>query len=207
MRYFHGFVTACILFIGSSQVAYGGLMASSDASFGVGSITVDTDSGLEWLDINLSTGFSYTAILPELSGGMFDGFRLATDEEVVELWVNAGIPVINNVGSPLNVSPVQALLNDFIGSTSVENGNPQAFGFTADIANGAVSRATLDFFFENGNPNYLASADIGTQGLGTSFPGFGAWLVRDRAAIPEPGSFYLVMLALGMLGWSQRRSL
>ena len=51
----------------------------SDSPFGPDTITLDTETGLRWLDLTLSTPFTYDEMLVELGpGGTFDGYRLAT---------------------------------------------------------------------------------------------------------------------------------
>ena len=56
-------------------------------------ITLDTDTGLEWLDLDQSLGFGYDEI--ELLFGptqQFDGYRHATLPEVTTLFINTGFP-------------------------------------------------------------------------------------------------------------------
>lgn len=53
---------------------------------GVGSITRDTIQGLDFLDVTLSTGRSYNDVSGEFGiGGDFEGFRYATESEVLQL--------------------------------------------------------------------------------------------------------------------------
>lgn len=50
-------------------------------------ITVDTDSGLEWLDITVTTSRSYNDVSSKLgSGEEFDGWRYATALEISGFW-------------------------------------------------------------------------------------------------------------------------
>jgi hypothetical protein len=155
----------------------------------------------------LSVGYSYDSIQTALGmGGAFEGFRLATRDEVISLWTSAGIPDINTGASAANIGPVQSLINTFIGQTSVQSGNPQSFGFTADLTNtGLVYRATLDFVLSGGNDTYSASTGS-SQGVGASFSTFGAWLVKDTApTVAEPGTAALLVLGIAVIGTRRRR--
>lgn len=81
--------------------------------FGTASVTGDTDSGLEWLDLNLSENRSYNDITgvdgsDEFAvGGDFEGFRYASVPEVEVLWAHAGITLINTPSTTL-LDPIVA---------------------------------------------------------------------------------------------------
>ena len=81
-----------IVALGGVSVAQADLISIDDTVFGVDSITKDTDTGYEWLDITESLGLSLDFVLTELGeDGLFAGFRVATIDEIAELWFNAGI--------------------------------------------------------------------------------------------------------------------
>lgn len=74
-------------------------MASADlisedlATEGDGLLTVDTDTGLEWLDLTETEDMTLADILAALApGGMLEGFRFALASEVYTLLRNAGLP-------------------------------------------------------------------------------------------------------------------
>jgi hypothetical protein len=55
-------------------------------------IARDSVTGLEWLNVNVTTSMSVTEVTAELGpGGMFEGFRYATASEVEQMWANAGL--------------------------------------------------------------------------------------------------------------------
>lgn len=59
-------------------------------------LTVDSDTGFEWLDLTISTGFTFDEVQAELgAGGLFEGFRFATAPEIATYWQNAGVIVPN----------------------------------------------------------------------------------------------------------------
>lgn len=48
--------------------------------------TLDTETGLEWLDIYQTYGYTIKSMKTALLNGHFHGWRLATYEEVMQLW-------------------------------------------------------------------------------------------------------------------------
>ena len=102
-------VLISLIVIGGTEKYLGAEMVSMDSSFGTNTITYDAETGIEWLDVTLSTPYSYDEILIELEpGGTFGGYRLATTDEILTFWQNAGI----NVGT------------GFLGSWTTENFQP-----------------------------------------------------------------------------------
>ena len=68
------------------------VVISIDSSFGTDTITRDTDTGLNWLDLTMTSGRSYVDIASELgNGGEFEGWRYASRTEVQTLWQNFGV--------------------------------------------------------------------------------------------------------------------
>ena len=57
---------------------------------GDGEITRDTDSGLDWLDLALTTNVSRYHIQADVGGWISDGWRHATLSEACQLFANAG---------------------------------------------------------------------------------------------------------------------
>ena len=71
------------------------LLSSSFASAGLFTDTnnnsfIDTTTGLEWIDFGVNNGQSYNYVASELgSGGEYDGWNLATKDQVYTMWANA----------------------------------------------------------------------------------------------------------------------
>lgn len=56
-----------------------------------GLLTLDTVTGLRWLDLSVTVTLPKDEVLAQLQpGGTYHGFRYATNAEVVQLWTNAG---------------------------------------------------------------------------------------------------------------------
>ncbi|WP_341678805.1 PEP-CTERM sorting domain-containing protein [Niveibacterium sp. SC-1] len=64
-----------------------GSLSSLDSAYGAGTLTRDSATGLEWLDLSLSAGYSYSTVLSH-----FDGFSIATGAQVSTLMNHSGAP-------------------------------------------------------------------------------------------------------------------
>jgi len=59
---------------------------------GDAALILDTSSGLQWLDLSVTSNQSYDFVNTQLQqGGAYEGFRYATQTEVLALWGQAGI--------------------------------------------------------------------------------------------------------------------
>jgi len=190
-------------------------LISSDSTFGTDTITLDTDTSLQWLDVTLSTAYSYDGILVEVqSGGIFDGYRLATQEEVLTLWANSGINT-DLLGSFVseNYQPIVDLMS-FVG-VNAHNGNlggGVSFDFTVgNIDNGTVNSGdwiTLAGIgavpFQDSVYDFTGRASFGAVPSNNENNSHGSWLVST--SVPAPASIALMGLGLVGLAFSRRRN-
>jgi hypothetical protein len=87
-------------------------------------LTVDTATGLKWLDITQTLNQSYDAVSAKLVAGQpLAGFKYATLDEIVKFWSDAGIPDINMGFTAANYEPVLAL-EKLVGFSPVPNQVP-----------------------------------------------------------------------------------
>ena len=157
-----------------------------------GTVTLDGQTGLEWLDMTASTGFGYQEIQAELlPGGQFEGFRLATRNEVRTLWENAGATTIANSGnSSTNYQPgnfpainaLQSLMGAPDAGFNVGLDSIMTYGLSADIIDvlgndrvampgmGVDTAGTLGYATLSQYANPLDAGGSST---------YGSWLVRD----------------------------
>jgi len=176
--------------------AGGVAFVSESSGFGPDTITYDPSSGLRWLDLTESVGYSYTQILAEThAGGVFEGYHLATKAEVTQLFVDAGIDLNTNSDFvSQNYTPVVALMA-FVGTLG-SNGNCGTgctFYFDAGYVSGpppyanALPDAGLAWFDNSAGvaPSYpnvpLGRAILGGGAGDFASPSNAAWLL-----VPDP---------------------
>jgi hypothetical protein len=191
-------------------------LQSQSSSFGPDTITFDPSTGLQWLDLTESIWYSHSQMLQETQpGGAFDGYHYATDAEIRQLFIDAGIDV--DPGSenfiPANYAPIVALTN-LIGVVGTDGscGNGCSFSYTAGYTAepppfaGVVSSTDLAWFDNDPllSPSYpqasIGRVLFGSGSSDSANPDIGSWLI-----VPEPdavASGVVAMLAIA----SRRRS-
>lgn len=201
-------------------------LVSLGSSFGADTITLDTETGLRWLDLDLTDGRSVEDISSQLGeGGEFEGFRYATVEEVEQLWINAGIqdivmgaiPPTGDDFTAANLDPVNALI-DLLGDTVETPLLRLSEGFTATAPPGDPSLrivgelnvcVAVQFCLGRGITPNTALASLGPNRDGTDeeLVLVGHYLVTE--VIPVPPAVWLLgggLAALGGLGRRERRT-
>ncbi|ARN74886.1 hypothetical protein [Oceanicoccus sagamiensis] len=132
----------------------------------LGSITRDTSTGLDWLDLTETNGRSYVDVSGKLGEGQeFDGWRYASVDEAQALWKNFGI----SSGTMVSISRADTLQYnslvvavDVLGNSVLDIGDNYfdfgAIGFTADTVfndSGEALYQKVSGFFSNPNEDYV----------------------------------------------------
>lgn len=211
MRKCHKFGFVCILVcMFGIQTTANATLLSIDSGFGTNTLTNDSTSGLDWLDLSITDGFSYSTIESQMGSGLtYDGYRFATYQEVFELWENAGFDhyltgtgtqpngsfntFVNYFGNTFNVDPCLSCFG-MIGYTAVENGIYHQYGaFT-----------TSNFGFA---PSVDNTYNLGDTPDPLSMSRTGSWLVKASASpVPEPATILLFGTAIfGLFGVAKRK--
>jgi FIMAH domain-containing protein len=157
--------------------SFANVSSMDDPEFGVDSLTFDSDTNLAWLDLTHTVGRSYDDVASKLGAGQeFEGFRYATENEVLSFFLNAGIPQVPGSATP-NIAPITDL-QMLIGTTLT--GLSQATTGTPWSASHMVT-AYLQLSGNNGVVGFSSTTRNSVNGSA------GGWLVKTiTPALLEP---------------------
>ena len=202
-----------------SHISAAGLIEADFNSAGDGQLTVDQENNLEWLDLSLTDDISANQAFAAYSAY---GFRIATAQELLSLYISAGIDnVIDfSFNFPMAVhgaTPANTTYN--VSSPSSLANLTSLYTFLAgDDDNDAFAIGTWVHGYlakHNATENYLGRLKVdGSMGAahvnsnGTYYnhdsitPNIGTFLVRD-VQVPEPSS--IAILGLALVGFAVRK--
>lgn len=189
------FIAGCAVLVAAS-VARASLTSVDLNTLGDGKLSLDSVTGLKWLDLDQTTGFSYDQMNIELQpGGLFDGFRRASTAEVDAFYTSAGILTRGYVAAEApNISALLAINGTL--QTGFRIGSS---GFTSN-AIGLGHEITSHFLAPNESFGaYVAAFNNGSAVDWFAFSDTGHWLVQT----PSPGAASL--FAIGGLVATRRR--
>lgn len=212
-------ILALVLLVSRAEPAFASF-ASDRSAFGENTILYDSETGLRWLDVTASLNLSYWEIEDLMQpGGVFDGYRFATGEEVEQLFYHAGIDNLARVYTQRNYGAVMQLAAR-VGQTGSDGscGIGCSFDYTEGWVWAGPPPRTNPFFaymqmawFDNtaGHDVSSPAKPIGKTDKLVSFLDAakstrGAWLVR---AAPESSALMLgaaAVLALAVLDARRR---
>jgi hypothetical protein len=211
------------LWMGMAPAAQAALI-SENSSYGADTLTLDTATNLEWLDLTLTQNRSFNDISGQLgSAGQFAGFHYATQADVHTLFLDAGFSVepgtIASSTNPPDLAAGATLLS-LLGETSdvLFPGGGEDYGFygyIAPISADQIDGAYLLFETPCGrDPACVWYYALGFQAIPASTAGndvnatYGSLLVRDAPApapVPEPASLSVFGAALTGFWMARRR--
>ncbi len=180
--------------------------SSTVISYGDGSNSLDTATGLLWLDVPLTYQWGRSAVLAELAvGGLYEGYRYATSAEISQLWTNADIPNPYNSTANSSATAYEALIA-LLGHTTSSSAIYAVLAMNSSL-DPLVSFAMLRVTYDGGAPQGQL-ADPDTDQISDQF---GSYLVKDTAAVvPIPAALPLLAAGLGAMGfmaWRRRKAI
>jgi hypothetical protein len=197
---------ACIAFPGA---ALGQIVREDWKTSGDGLIAHDTVTGLNWLNLTVTTDQSYNYVESQFGpGGLYAGFQHATYSALYTFQVDAGIPDIG-VYTAANLVPVENLIslvgvtNTFSGGVLDSDGFYNGMQFSPT---GYHDRFHLSapFLGNQGVSNFYG--DSGSFDDNYHDPRVGQWLV-SVASVPEPATLPMLAGGLAALLWWRRRAM
>lgn len=200
----HALALGVVFLLVPSGPSLAALISVGDEIHGPDSITLDTETNLEWLDLEFSRGLSYTHVVGLYTDGTgFAGFRHATEAEVYEFFAHGGViaPSFVVSGDP-SIPSFNELMNlvtaRFVDLSVTPARNSR--GFSSTPLPGTEWNA-VPFLREVVLPagNYRSGSLAGI--LDVADEDVGHWLVR---VVPEPTS--AVLLLVGGSVFALRRS-
>jgi len=203
-------VVAAVILFTKTVSSTAALISVDDPVFGPASVTADTATNLEYLNLTQTTNLSHLQMTALLASDLrFEDWRYATSSEVESLFTDAGIsPLL--CCSAENVAPVTTL-QALVGVTVIEPLGPGGGGGTLigslgyygppipnnpPLANFDLLEIQIPL---DGPP--VAGVQLALlQPLDFASPGIGSYLVRTGLpAIPEPSSGILLLSGMGVI--------
>ena len=191
-----------------SITAHAALIETDWAVTNDAALTLDSNTGLEWLDITVTAGLSYNDVVAELGvGGAYEGFSFASSQQVAGLFSAVGLGEIPNVPELLGGGEqIQTLLGYWGVTWNLGTGERTEFLTSNTTGLLAGERFTgRVFWLEVGDTGvtteYLARADSYANVT------IGSALVRTASPVPVPAAMWLFASGLvSLFGFSRKCS-
>ncbi len=193
---------AAVVFVLAGLSSKADLLQADSPRFGPGSLTVDTRTGLSWLDLPLTQGLSFDQAEAETGpGGLLQGFRHATVNEVGSLYASAGFAAGFIAQSSPGFQNVTMLIS-LIGATEPTRASTTGITGTFD-GYGLADYAYLSFGYQEFVPGYFVTSYGGSISPSLSTPGVANWMVM----VPEPSGCALLFTGAASMLLLPRRKL
>ena len=176
-----------------------------------GLTTRDTASGLEWLDLSQTSGYSFNEVVSNFgAGGLFAGYRFATTVETQGILAQIGLPIVAYTQYPNGTLSAALAKFDALFGLNVAGLGP-AYGFSAEVGDAIPGYAGYHEVYygfpmslntdlplseiDGAYGNLLISTREVTVGYASAYKdhNLAHFLVRNVSAVPEPQAFALLL--------------
>jgi len=201
-----GVCTACLLLIVASLDANAAIISVDLQTPGDNLVTRDTDAGLEWLDVPLTVNLSFDYVSSQFgSGGQFEGWRYASNSEVITLLDHAGGDG-NYVAGSFGNGALVGFLAPKLGYTQTVNSASVVTAITGDYTS---TPSFLRSYVQLGYSTSQTYAILDNTDLADNQARnySGSALVRAVSFVPVPSAVWLFGSGLiGLIGIARRNS-
>jgi hypothetical protein len=180
-----------------------GCVAANAALIDLGNKTLDTETGLEWLDLTETLNTTYNQIESGNGGWNALGFRHATHSEIFDLFSHYGFSFTDGgevvaFGAENSTRQLRVLL----GETYSNGTGTGVNGIYDDGVLGRVGFASLDYNYSRRDDRIQLNDSWNRIDYVSAT--MGHYLIRV-SNVPIPAAAYLFASGLGLLGWFRRR--
>jgi hypothetical protein len=203
-------VGACGIFTAAmlSHTVHAALIDADWMNLNDNLLTTDTDSHLSWLDLTQTAGMSRNDVLAATdAGGMFDGFRYATADEVIDLWSQYGITLIPATRVTANslddniITAAQQLGNVY--GLEIATSDYGTLGLIEVDSNTPATTSGWAGAFRQSGQSFYEGPTISQLGNMQSEAWLGSYLVTT---VPVPPAVWLFASGLlGLMGVARQR--
>jgi len=180
-------------------------------------ITQDTDSGLEWLDLTVTSNMSYNDVSAQLgAGGDYEGWRYATRVEIASLWDAFGGDSTFYYGLSSHNNGLFDLMAPYIGdlyclSNGCSTGEGESWFITGDYFLNYTNQVYVSVANDRATHSFSLTEDLldlnrNAYSLDYTFEYAGSALVREISTVPVPAAVWLFGSGLiGLVGMARRK--
>ena len=175
-----------------------------------GFFTTDTATNTDWLDLTLTANKSYNEVVSGYGDYLADGWTYASEDQVYDLFRNAGAR-LQYFGFTSHNKAAAQQLGELLGFNGIYtyNGNKSlmSLGLTSTVSVGKLETPgfALSINGLHGDRHYSGQfAQTWNSTFDERHELMGSFLIRPaQASIPEPST--LAILAIGIAGLTSRR--
>ena len=196
-----------------SSLIHASIISIDDPVFGIDSVTQDSESGLDWLDVTLSINRSFLDVNSQFGiGGDYEGWRYANTSDFTQLWHNilgnnpTGLTHTIHASSSSDLLPWIQVFGDTSTNENFWLNASYTIGFL-DSAPGYTSRPySAAVYIDDTYSQHFTDATYGWYYGDNHYSTVGSWLVRETSPVPIPAAVWLFGSGLiGLIGMASRK--